>query len=230
VVARHAGSDTTDDPTAIALATEEWARFTEALPPSGQLRMRELETAFVIEGLVDRTVDRAVIATATFEKISPDRWLADRPFESGDTGIAVATPDSIVVREPAISGGPCVDDTWRAAAVSKVPRPRSKHAAVWTGSQMIVWGGNIGTGSEPKAGRYDPTTDSWSSMSLVGASIDRSAPAFVWTGSKLIVWGGGSGLDTGGIYDPVSDTWTATATVNAPTPRYGTWAFGPGRG
>jgi hypothetical protein len=44
---------------------------------------------------------------------------------------------------PIISTGPngCVDDTWTATSTTNAPAGRSTHTAVWTGSEMIVWGG-----------------------------------------------------------------------------------------
>jgi len=100
------------------------------------------------------------------------------------------------------------------------PSGRGNHTAIWTGSRMVVWGGNyLNTG-----GRYDPVMDAWTATSTVGAPSARSNHTAVWTGSLMVVWGGyGSGithLNTGGRYDPVTDTWTATSTVGAPSARY----------
>ena len=38
------------------------------------------------------------------------------------------------------SGG-CTDDTWTATSTTNAPAARSRHTAVWTGSEMIIWGG-----------------------------------------------------------------------------------------
>ena len=44
---------------------------------------------------------------------------------------------------PIISTGPngCVDDTWTATSTTNAPSARAGQTAVWTGSEMIVWGG-----------------------------------------------------------------------------------------
>src|SRR5262249_9208551 len=44
---------------------------------------------------------------------------------------------------PAIAGpsGGCIDDSWTATSTTNEPSARSSHTAVWTGSEMIVWGG-----------------------------------------------------------------------------------------
>ena len=95
------------------------------------------------------------------------------------------------------------------------------HAAVWTGSEMIVWGGDsahrLNTG-----GRYNPSTDSWTATSTADAPTGRDFHTAVWTGSEMIVWGGltdGGNQNSGGKYNPSTDSWTATSTTNAPTPR-----------
>ena len=38
------------------------------------------------------------------------------------------------------SGG-CTDDTWTPTTLTNAPTARWRHTAVWTGSEMIVWGG-----------------------------------------------------------------------------------------
>jgi N-acetylneuraminic acid mutarotase len=112
----------------------------------------------------------------------------------------------------------CTDDTWTATSNVNPPDARWDHTAVWTGSEMVVWGGinsiRLNTG-----GRYNPSTDSWAATSLVNAPTGRNLHAAVWTGSEMIVWGGEPILNTGGRYNPITDSWTATSTANAPAAR-----------
>ena len=126
---------------------------------------------------------------------------------------------------PIISTGPngCVDDTWTATSTTSAPAGRSSHTAVWTGSEMIVWGGWNGSTFFDTGGRYNPSTDSWTATSSTNAPAGRYAHTAVWTGSEMIVWGGGTGstfFDTGGRYNPSTDSWTATSIVGAPSARY----------
>ena len=118
-------------------------------------------------------------------------------------------------------GPPCIGDTWTATSTTNAPAARYAHTAVWTGSEMIVWGGGDGTNFLNTGGRYDPATDSWTATSTANAPEARALHTGVWTGSEMIIWGGGSGGDfnTGGKYNPGTDTWTATSTTNAPTAR-----------
>jgi N-acetylneuraminic acid mutarotase len=127
-------------------------------------------------------------------------------------------------------------DNWTATSTVNAPDARGGHQAVWTGSEMIVWGGcflNGGWSCFNTGGRYDPNADSWTAMSTTNAPDARSGHAQVWTGAEMIVWGGhypgGPILDTGGRYDPATDSWTATTSTNAPDARFshtGVWTGG----
>jgi hypothetical protein len=92
---------------------------------------------------------------------------------------------------------------------------RSAHRMVWTGSEVLVWGG-FGDEERPDRGlaevdgaRYDPRAGTWTSMAEAPILPDFSQHA-VWTGEELLIWGdrGGSAEPTGtAAYDPDSDTW-----------------------
>jgi len=117
-------------------------------------------------------------------------------------------------------------DNWTTTTTVNAPAGRYGHTAVWTGSEMIVWGGIAGTSAVKSGGRYNPGTDSWTATSLSNAPSARSGHTAVWSGNEMIVWGGDffdtttHYLNTGGKYNPVSNSWIATSTTNAPQPRY----------
>ena len=94
-------------------------------------------------------------------------------------------------------------DSWTATNVADAPSPRDLHTAVWTGSNMIVWGGTGGINFN-SGGRYNPATDSWIVMtSIISDHIPRYLHTAIWTGTHMIVWGGNSDvglLNTGGRY------------------------------
>ena len=108
-----------------------------------------------------------------------------------------------------------------ATQTTGVPSERISNATVWTGTEMIVWGGS----SENTGGRYRPSTDTWSATTITGAPSGRGYHTAVWTGSLMIVWGGGDGSgghpNSGGRYDPSTNSWAATTTTGAPSGRYG---------
>ena len=99
-------------------------------------------------------------------------------------------------------------DTWSYFSASS----RSHHSAVWTGNEMIVWGGRLSdvyncfcfehccimcTGCEPTPTtryytlsngiRYNPATNNVTSITSPLASMEGS---IIWTGQEAIVWGG----------------------------------------
>jgi N-acetylneuraminic acid mutarotase len=119
--------------------------------------------------------------------------------------------------------GTCAD-IWAATGTVNAPVARHSHTAVWTGSEMIFWGGEAASGYLNSGSRYNPTTDSWTAISTSGAPAARSQHTAVWTGSEMIVWGGvGNGptyVNTGGRYNPSTNSWTALSTTNAPAGRF----------
>ena len=80
--------------------------------------------------------------------------------------------------------------------VSTIGAP-SEGTAVWTGNEMIVWGGYSSYNYLDTGGRYDPSSDSWEEISTIGAPEKRDGHTAVWTGGEMIVWNG-----TGGRYIP----------------------------
>jgi N-acetylneuraminic acid mutarotase len=118
-------------------------------------------------------------------------------------------------------------DTWTATNTNNAPTARAAHTAVWTGNEMIIWGGADGFSVTNTGGRYNPTTNSWTATSTINAPSPRVGHAAVWTGSEMIVWGG-TGANTGGRYNPNTDSWTATSATNAPAARYGATAIWTG--
>ncbi len=136
-------------------------------------------------------------------------FLARRDFPVG------SSPASVAVRD---FNGDGVHSPWTATNTVGAPSGREAHTAVWTGSEMIVWGGFDRFGPFNTGGRYNPTTDSWIVTSTTDTPTARSHHAAVWSGSEMIVWGGAQ-LNTGGRYDPVTDTWIALSTERAPSAR-----------
>jgi len=105
------------------------------------------------------------------------------------------------------------------------PGARYSHTAVWTGSEMIVWGGSNNGGNFLNDGaRYNPTNNTWTPVTTSGAPSGRYGHTAVWTGSEMIVWGGlynnsGGYLNDGARYNPANNTWTPVTTSGAPSGR-----------
>jgi hypothetical protein len=146
---------------------------------------------------------RPVLAERTLATVAPVKksWVAKPETQVPLTMAAVSANYTLpVIASP--SGG-CIDDTWTPTSTASAPDARTVLPAVWTGSEMIVWGGYDGTGPLNTGGRYNPSTDSWTATTTVNAPAARHTHTAVWTGSEMIVWGGwdgncDAGFNTGG--------------------------------
>jgi N-acetylneuraminic acid mutarotase len=107
--------------------------------------------------------------------------------------------------------------------------PRFDARAMWTGKEMIIFGGGsvedttLGDGAA-----WDPATNTWRSLpaSPIGA---RDGAVVVWAGDRLVVWGGSTvlppdapdGSETemksdGAAYVPATNTWVPVAAAPIP--------------
>ncbi len=117
--------------------------------------------------------------------------------------------------------------SWEVTPPAGAPSPRTLHTAVWTGTEMIVWGGEVDTAVDPAGvtatgARYDPVAKTWTAMSTANAPPPRHSHVAVWTGSKMLVWGGYGDTafeQSGGVYDPATDEWKPMAGSGAPQAR-----------
>ena len=116
-------------------------------------------------------------------------------------------------------------NSWIGTDTSNAPSARMSHTAVWTGVEMIVWGGGGKFQDFDTGSRYNPTSDSWTNIS---APSERESHTVVWTGTEMIVWGGVFQdsdyhfLNTGGRYNPSIDSWLSTSITNTPSARRAT--------
>lgn len=110
-------------------------------------------------------------------------------------------------------------NTWRTLPPSPLGN-RFDHSAVWTGKEMIVWGGqgqnparaNV---SNAEGAAYDPVTHQWRRLAPSPLG-QRECHVAEWTGAEMIVLGGlpfgcGTGAraiwTNGAAYDPEKDRW-----------------------
>jgi hypothetical protein len=169
---------------------------------------------------------RPLLAERTLATVGPvkESWVAKPKTQVPVTMAAVSANYMLPVIANPSSG--CIDDVWFPTSTASAPDARTVLTAVWTGTEMIIWGGYNGVGGIFNTGaRYNPSTDSWTATSTVNAPTARHTHTAVWTGSEMIVWGGwdggcDAGFNTGGRYNPGTDTWTATSTTNAPEGRW----------
>ena len=143
--------------------------------------LQENSTQYYTTAVIEKTKDHLKLATVSWLKEPLESWLARVEPQAP---VLMAAP-SISYKLPQIlQGDECVEDTW--TATPGPPDGRSVHTAVWTGSEMIVWGG-LGPIYLNTGGRYNPSTDSWAATTTNAAA--RGFHTAVWTGNEMIVWG-----------------------------------------
>jgi hypothetical protein len=149
-------------------------------------------------------------------------------------------------RELLVWGGCRVDDPWDCtvtAADGAAYDPSTRQwrllppapieglggtGTVWTGSEMIVWGGvsSAAPGGSTAGAAYDPSADRWRALPAAPLS-GRTEHVMVWTGYEVLVWDGATAATGGGLagdgarYDPISNRWT-------PMPPVPPGVIGPG--
>ena len=126
-------------------------------------------------------------------------------------------------QEPAV--GPSAGTDTNATGWAWQPIPpapvgtRYRHAPVWTGSEMVVWGGVVRSGrADPFAddgAAFDPSTDEWRDLAP-SPLVPRHSPSAMWTGERVVLFGGMLGeqrQSDGAFYDPATDRWQALPDV-----------------
>jgi hypothetical protein len=110
-------------------------------------------------------------------------------------------------------------DGWTGTSTANAPTSRRYHTAVWTGSEMIVWGGQdenfvpLNTG-----GLYDPRTNNWTATSTTNAPIARYSHTAVWSDNEMVVWSGYDGSNYLGTEEGHTKPSGTTTPTPTPTP------------
>lgn len=99
---------------------------------------------------------------------------------------------------------------------------RYNAAHVWTGTQLLIWGGENCAGAACPTFRaphladgaaYSPAADAW--RKLPSSPLSARAPAATtWTGTEMVVWGGVQAdgfLADGAAYNPERERWRPVA-------------------
>jgi hypothetical protein len=105
---------------------------------------------------------------------------------------------------------------WRRLA--PLPTARRGPSLIWTGKNVLVWGGANLTGTRPVRDgvAYDPATNRWTPLPRSPLRA-RDGATVAWTGRSLIVWGGVIGTPVGTSIPPrhLSDGATFTPRARA---------------
>ena len=186
--------------------------------------------------------DPVVIAECLARPVLAERLIGDlprqdetrrlnstQPKDVGDISTRVLENVTYVLPKISETDSTCTDNTWTAVGIISAPDPRTRHTAIWTGSEMIVWGGYVDTIFLKTGARYTPAIDTWAATTVTNAPEGRDSHTAVWTGTAMIVWGGYSFdpfhltahyWNSGGRYNPATNQWVRTTVTNAPVGRY----------
>jgi len=195
---------------AVPLEADAWARLDARLAAAGPAgRLEETDDAVHLSVALERDPGLMRVATVTWRKTPFEEWWQG---VRGDlTPAAPSRAPHYVL--PAISGQGCNEQTW-SPIHPPVPDARGRHVAVWTGSEMIVWGGQGPEGVLDSGLRYDPESDTWTPIpGGAPAPAPRFSATAVWTGTEMIVWGGSANsgpVSSGGRFNPATGLWTPT--------------------
>ena len=146
----------------------------------------------------------------TFDLGSGD-WTATPVSPVGVVGSAVWTGTEAIFPVSGLSYDP---ETQSWGRLPPAPLERRGGASVWTGSEVIVWGGRDRRfAAERDGAAYDPATGTW--RQIEPAPIPLNLFDLVWTGKEAIAFGAEldgrniaeSSHAIGAAYDPESDTW-----------------------
>lgn len=123
-------------------------------------------------------------------KTSPPMMTCSYPDTKGSAWDAFATVGNSCANQPSKEGA---------------PSPRAAHSALWTGTKMLIWGGEAEINGETLAdgGIYDPVTDSWQALPTAGSPSGRTSAFAAMVAGKAVVWGGNRVIKE----DPVRPTF-----------------------
>src|SRR5262245_19093702 len=134
-------------------------------------------------------------AEAAADTSSGAEAAADTSSEGAVEAAADTSSDTADAGDGAVTAGAWLD------MAETTLHGRFGHGAVWTGTEMLVWGGYYGnTASGTPLGdgaAYHRATNSWRPLPATTLAA-RSFHTAVWTGSRMLIWGG----DGGGYQSP----------------------------
>jgi hypothetical protein len=97
---------------------------------------------------------------------------------------------------------------------------------VWTGSEILIYGG------DSFLYRFNPNNETWAKTKGTNNPGLIFGPSGIWTGTEFIIWGGYksiTGLQNRGFkFNPQTNIWTEISTTNAPEGREGHGVFWDG--
>jgi hypothetical protein len=121
-------------------------------------------------------------------------------------------------------------NTWAQSSMNTVGGfvTRFGYSAVWTGSEIIIFGGFNGSNALNTGVRYNPSTNTWTA--IANCPVKRLDHSAIFKGTEMIVFGGdsiatsgtcsGPGFSSNQVwkYDIGTNTWTGPSVVSGSIP------------
>ena len=184
-----------------------------------------LDGSFLVSGLIPDKVISTNLAR-TSELLQAQKELTTAIRENTPTGLTVvsaSSDDTLLTARGYALFTSLPSPPWSNGPTTDAPSARSRHDAVWTGEELIIWGGFLGAGVSSGSGsRFSPSIGTWLNLPTFGAPSARESHRAVWTGSDFIVWGGlvnGLFQNNGAKLNLSSQTWSPVQSTEAPTAR-----------
>lgn len=159
-----------------------------------------------VVGLVAGGVAVAILVVPGLVQSWDPLPIVDQPPEPEPTAPATtgAVAPDCDSDEPGIFDG--VPDGW--TQLAPPPHVRARSAAVWTGEQLLLVGGDTSYGGlvHKTVMAYHPATDGWTCGS--DAPFQLGQGAAVWAGDRLYGWG----RLAAATYHPATDSWRTLPT------------------
>jgi subtilisin-like proprotein convertase family protein/N-acetylneuraminic acid mutarotase len=225
---RLRGRAETDPGDLSIVSCADFERTERLFPPAGALsEVEESDEAFAIRLTHSRSDGELSGGVALFPKRPFEEWLLENVPEV--PALAAPLPDRPYSLPSITATTPSSPDSWQYLWWN--PRGRFGHTAVWTGEEMIIWGGDRDGEYLGDGARYDPLTNSWSELSGFQAPSRRYFHSAVWTGEEMVIFGGwgctnsptcstNGYLGDGASWNSSRGRWTALPSSGAPSARY----------
>ncbi|HWC14846.1 MAG TPA: kelch repeat-containing protein [Actinomycetota bacterium] len=149
-----------------------------------------------------------------WDRVPANRLPASRPSVAAWTGTELIVIGNKSARDYGVVAAAYRPTTHSWREIDFTYKRWSGFEGVWTGSELILWGGPDHSRRPHRRGAiFDPVSGTWrrTSPAPIGG---RWSHAATWTGSEMMVWGGGdadSDLGDGAAYDPATDSWREIA-------------------
>ena len=184
---------------------------------NNNLQLKETEAYFIYHELIYKSAGFITVKEIVWQKKNLSNWLSNqlktnKPLIAPSKYYKYNIPTIINKTSSSF-------DVWD---IPNSPIARTRHTAIWTGSEMLIWGKP--EGGNATIDRYNPAIDSWVASSDIGAPNAKYYYSSIWTGTEMIIWGGSQSSDyeytnSGTRYNPGTDSWAQLSISNAPSPR-----------